>query len=77
MNQALFDLSGKNIAITGGAGVLGAVIAKGFSEAGARITILDLAEDRAIEVAGSLGKKHRGAGINVLDRKSIQDAFDF
>ena len=77
MNQALFDLSGKNIAITGGAGVLGAVIAKGFSEAGARVTILDLAEDRAIEVAGSIGKEHRGAGVNVLDRQSIQDAMDF
>ena len=77
MNKSLFDLSGKNIAITGGAGVLGAALAEGFSEVGARVTILDLAEERAIEVAGSLGKKHRGAGINVLDRQSIQDAFDF
>ena len=77
MNQALFDLTGKNIAITGGAGVLGAALAKGFSEAGGRITILDLAEDQALEVAGSLGKEHRSTGVNVLDRQSIQEALKF
>jgi len=77
MKQELFDLKGKNIAITGGAGVLGAALANGLSEAGARVTILDLAEDRAVEIAGSLGQEHRAAGINVLDRSSIEDALDF
>ncbi|MFC1759980.1 SDR family oxidoreductase [Candidatus Neomarinimicrobiota bacterium] len=77
MKQELFDLKGKNIAITGGAGVLGAALANGLSKAGARVAILDLAEDRAVEVAGSLGPEHRATGINVLDRPSIQDALDF
>ena len=77
MKQELFDLKGKNIAITGGAGVLGATLANGLSEAGARITILDLAEDRAVEIARSLGQEHRAAGINVLDRSSIEDALEF
>ena len=77
MKQELFDLKGKNIAITGGAGVLGAALANGLSEAGARVAILDLAEDRAVEVAGSLGPEHRAPGITLLDRPSIQDALDF
>ncbi|MFC1786069.1 hypothetical protein ACFLZA_01735, partial [Candidatus Neomarinimicrobiota bacterium] len=38
MKQELFDLNGKNIAITGGAGVLGAALAKGLSEAGTRVS---------------------------------------
>jgi NAD(P)-dependent dehydrogenase (short-subunit alcohol dehydrogenase family) len=77
MKQALFNLKGKNIAITGGAGVLGAALAKGFANAGARIIILDLAEDRAREVATNLGSEHFGFGINVLDRPSIQDSLDY
>jgi len=77
MIKELFNLTGKNIAITGGAGVLGAALSKGFSEAGARVAILDLAEDRAIKVAGSLGRMHSAASINVLDRQSIQDALDY
>ena len=56
MKQELFDLKGKNIAITGGAGVLGATLAKGFAKAGAKIIILDLAEERAIEVANNIGR---------------------
>jgi len=72
-----FDLGGKTIAITGGAGVLGAALARGFAEAGGRVAILDLAEDRAVEVATQLGGEHRGAGIDVLDRDSIEIAHEF
>jgi len=75
MNQ--FDLSGKTIAITGGAGVLGAALAKGYAEAGARVAILDLAEDKAGEVAAELGREHRGIGINVLEKDSIENACAF
>jgi len=71
-----FDLSGKTIAITGGAGVLGAALAKGFVEAGARVAILDLAEEMAKEVAATLGSEHRGAGMNVLEKDSISKAFE-
>jgi NAD(P)-dependent dehydrogenase (short-subunit alcohol dehydrogenase family) len=71
-----FDLSGTTVAITGGAGVLGAALAKGYAEAGARVAILDLAEDRAREVAADLGGEHRGARIDVLERASIERAFD-
>ena len=70
-----FDLSGKNIAITGGAGVLGAALAHGYADAGARVAILDLAGDRAVEVAAELGGEHRGFVIDVLDRESIEKAW--
>ncbi len=71
-----FDLSGKTIGITGGAGVLGAALAKGYVEAGARVAILDLAEDRAVEVAAELGGGHLGVGIDVLDKGSIERAYE-
>jgi len=69
-----FDLTGKRIAITGGAGVLGASLAKGFAEAGARVAILDLAVDKAQDIASKLGPEHFGIEINVLDTESIQTA---
>jgi NAD(P)-dependent dehydrogenase (short-subunit alcohol dehydrogenase family) len=71
-----FDLSGRTVAITGGAGVLGAALARGYAEAGARVAILDLAEDKAVEVAARLGSDHRGVGIDVLDTNSIEQAFE-
>lgn len=77
MTQKLFDLKGKNIAITGGAGVLGAALANGFAKAGAKIIILDLAEERAIEIANNIGAEHFGTGIDVLDRQSIKKSLDF
>lgn len=72
----MFDLTGKRIAITGGAGVLGASLAKGFAEAGATIAVLDLAEDRATALAKELGEGHIGAQINVLDADSIHASLE-
>jgi len=69
-----FDIKGKRIAITGGAGVLGASLANGFAEAGAQVAILDLAADRAREIAAGLGSSHIGVEINVLDTDSIERA---
>jgi len=71
-----FDIKGKRIAITGGAGVLGASLAKGFAQAGARVAVLDLAADRAQALASEMGPQHIGTEINVLERDSIQAALD-
>lgn len=70
----MFDISGKNIVITGGAGILGADLARGYAQAGARIMVLDLAEERARNLATSLGSKHGYAKLDVLNRKSVEDA---
>ncbi|NQV40786.1 MAG: SDR family oxidoreductase [Candidatus Marinimicrobia bacterium] len=67
----MFDLRGKRIAITGGAGVLGTSLARGFAAAGASIAVLDLALDRAKSLAADLGADHIGAEINVLEIDSI------
>ncbi len=74
MNQ--FSLKGKRIAITGGAGVLGASLAKGFAEAGATIAVLDLAEEKAKSLATELGAGHMGAMINVLETDSIHASLE-
>jgi NAD(P)-dependent dehydrogenase (short-subunit alcohol dehydrogenase family) len=77
MNQALFDLTGKTIAITGGAGVLGAALAAGYAKVGAQIIILDLDFDRAKSISEGLDSRHRAFGIDVLKQDSIQAALDF
>ncbi len=70
----LFDLTGKTVAITGGAGVLGSSMAQMLVAHGARVAILDLAEDRAKALAASLGQNALGVSVNVLDRESIVSA---
>ncbi|MBT3229393.1 MAG: SDR family oxidoreductase [Candidatus Marinimicrobia bacterium] len=72
-----FNLENKIIAITGGAGVLGAALATGYAKAGARILILDLDIERAKSLAKELGPQHLAARIDVLDPESIQSALDF
>lgn len=49
-----FDLSGKKALVTGGASGIGEAISKAFAAAGARVTIVDVDEERASRVASSL-----------------------
>ena len=73
-NANLFDLTGKTIAITGGAGVLCSAIARYLARAGAHVAILDLAADRAQALADEIGPRAMGVGVDVLDRASIEVA---
>jgi NAD(P)-dependent dehydrogenase (short-subunit alcohol dehydrogenase family) len=72
-----FNLENKIIAITGGAGVLGAALATGYAKAGARLLILDLDYERAKSLAKELGPQHLATRIDVLDTNSIQSALDY
>ncbi|MBN1286129.1 MAG: SDR family oxidoreductase [Anaerolineae bacterium] len=75
----MFDLTGKVVAITGGAGVLYTTISKGLVAAGAKVAILDLNEEGANALAEELkeaGGEAVGVACNVLDRESIEDAAD-
>lgn len=72
--HTLFDLTGKTVAITGGAGILGSAIAKMLAAHGAHVAILDLAEDRAQAVAAEIGDRAFGVRTNVLERNSIEEA---
>lgn len=68
------DLSGKVAVITGGAGVLCSVFAKGVAKAGASVAILDLNEEKAAAIAREItddGGKAIGVKANVLEKESL------
>ena len=74
----LFDVKGKSIVITGGAGVLGGMMAKALAREGAKICVADYDSLRAHEVC----KEIEGEGgfalpveVNVLEKSKVQEAF--
>jgi NAD(P)-dependent dehydrogenase (short-subunit alcohol dehydrogenase family) len=74
-----FDVSGRVAVVTGGAGVLGSVIARGLGEAGAKVCILDLDEAGAAEVADAItrdGGEAMVAAASVLDREALEKVRD-
>jgi NAD(P)-dependent dehydrogenase (short-subunit alcohol dehydrogenase family) len=79
MNKISFDsLNNKICVITGGAGVLGTVIAKGLASVGVKTAIVDLNKEMADKVAAEIEKesgiKSIGVEANVLDKASLQKA---
>ena len=50
MFDPLFNLNGKRVLVTGGAGSLGTLISKAFAERGADVTIQDVNQERIDEV---------------------------
>jgi NAD(P)-dependent dehydrogenase (short-subunit alcohol dehydrogenase family) len=68
----LADLSGRTAVVTGGAGPLGSVLAAALADAGARVVVVDLDEDRCAAVAGTLyGGGHVPLGANLLESQGI------
>ena len=68
--------SGKTAAITGGAGGIGAAIARLFAEQGATLALLDLNGDGAAENALALnGAGHYGGAVDVGEEASVASAF--
>ena len=79
MNKYSFDdLNGKVCVITGGGGVIGAVLANGLANVGAKVAILDLKKEFADIVADEINKNTNSEAIgveaNVLDKKSLENA---
>jgi len=79
MNQISFnDLNNKVCVITGGAGVLGTVIAKGLASVGVKTAIVDINKEMADKTAALVemetGTKSIGVQANVLDKLSLQKA---
>ncbi len=70
----LFDLTGKTVVITGGAGVLGSTITRALAANGAQVAILDLDQTRANALADELGPNAIGVSVNVLEHSSIEAA---
>jgi len=72
-NLKMFSLEGKTAVITGGAGVLGSVIAKGLGRAGAEVAICDIINsDKVARDMESEGIKTKGYYIDVMDIGKIQ-----
>lgn len=75
----LFGLKGKVALLTGGAGVLAGAIGKGLADAGVKVVLADLKDDRAKQAAEHIcsnqGEAY-GIGMNVLERKSLENARD-
>ena len=70
----MYDFTGKSVAITGGAGVLGTDIARALAGCGAEVAILDISPEAgkaAVERMGELSKRVAFFECNVLDRDSI------
>ncbi len=75
--ESLFSLQGKNIVVTGGAGVLGAAMAKSLAKAGAWVAVADLNLAGAEKVCQDIekdGGKALAVEANVLDKAHITQA---
>lgn len=72
-NLKMFSLKGKTVVITGGAGVLGSVIAKGLGKAGAKIAICDISNaDKVAREIESEGIMAKGYYLDVMDIEKIE-----
>jgi NAD(P)-dependent dehydrogenase (short-subunit alcohol dehydrogenase family) len=75
----LFDVSGKCVAITGGAGVLGRQMARALAALGAKICVIDYDALRANEICRQIesdGGFALPVQANVLERNAIAEAFN-
>lgn len=56
--KELFDLSGKNALVTGGAGILGSHFCMGLADAGANVAVIDINLQNAIAIANKIEKDY-------------------
>ena len=77
--QTLFDIEGLRIVVTGGGGVLCGGMARGLAQLGARVAVVDLAEEKAQRVVGDItaaGGEAFAVACDVTDPASIAGARD-
>lgn len=77
--EKLFSLRGKVILLTGAAGGIGEVLAKGLAGAGGDLALCDIARDKLKKLAediGAAGDSARPYELDVTDRSSIKTCVD-
>jgi NAD(P)-dependent dehydrogenase (short-subunit alcohol dehydrogenase family) len=70
----MYDFTGKSVAITGGAGILGSDLAGALAGCGAQVAILDVdpaAGKATVERLGALGKNVAAFQCDVLNKESV------
>lgn len=77
MNKYSFeDLKDKVCVLTGGGGIIGAVLAEGLVSVGIKLAILDIKQEFADKVVNEVKKKSNiqiiGVEANVLDKESLE-----
>jgi rhamnose utilization protein RhaD (predicted bifunctional aldolase and dehydrogenase)/NAD(P)-dependent dehydrogenase (short-subunit alcohol dehydrogenase family) len=68
--------TGQVALVTGGAGAIGAAVAKAFARDGAHVVVLDLDGAKAAEAAKAAGNMSIGVACDVTDPASVRAAFD-
>ncbi len=71
------DLSNKIAVVTGGAGVLCSTFSKAIAQCGAKVAILDIAEEKAMDVAEEIireGGEAKAIKTDILDENSLNVA---
>ncbi len=76
-DDSLFDVGGKCVAITGGAGVLCGAMARALARRGAAVAVLDISDDAAGALCGeieSAGGRAVAVHCNVLETDAVAGA---
>ena len=72
--ENLFDVQGKCIAITGGAGVLCSAMARALAARGAKVAVLDFNAEAAEALCGEIGPAAIPVTVNVLEKDQVRRA---
>lgn len=76
-SENLFDIKDKCVVITGGAGVLGAEMARALAARGAKVAVLDFNVEGAEKLCGeitSAGGSAAAVKVNVLEKAEVETA---
>jgi gluconate 5-dehydrogenase len=79
MAHHLFDITGRVVIVTGGGRGLGAALARGFAEAGAKVVIGDQNGETAQASAAQIGERGGQAiamGCDITDPRAVQALID-
>lgn len=80
MQTSFADLKDKVCVITGGAGIIGAALARGLASVGARTAILELNYESAQSLTEELSSEYPGVSFayeaDVLDKKNLRQAHE-